>query len=602
MTTDTIKHRYMAAAAAGDAAAIEVLRREVIERALAPEPIELDTDGVVQTDTKFAALLAEFDDDVSDDDVLAKLDEDGYADAVDKAAEAIAQEPVLAAAHAVRIAQHEVDVVARQYGASLDEIANGLARDDHRRDGLDVQYDKTLQERQSDIQAWRNSAVASVLAERQKVLAERDAAKDKMANGRTDPLVLATAQDQADSLVADRLSSIEEQLQAATFLVPTPTNPVNDLAGRAAQQQHGLATLWAEDDKCAKYTGMSWLPFAEETPATQWLVPFVIPMGAVTILSGEGGIGKSRLILQLATAASLRRGLWTPDWIPAIKGGEPVMANRTSRPCITMIVNAEDTPSEAARRIVKIREGLAAAAGEKPPVKHMGIELAQGMGRVMFYQARGAVWGPTENGSTHIETTAELTAVGKDVRAQCEQMGVRVLILDPLANLYGSSENTRTHVAAYMRSWNAWAQRTGIAVVMLAHPPKSGAGFSGSTSWVGAARSAIEFKREWVVFDEESGRLISLKAWKEKNAEADESEIPKPVQLYRLSVAKTNYAYPKAYWLAESGLAFVTGSNRDLFEWAQRGKGAGATTPAGSGRNPQGDRSADEQSIDGGML
>lgn len=38
-------------------------------------------------------------------------------------------------------------------------------------------------------------------------------------------------------------------------------------------------------------------------PARKFLVPDLIPLGAVTLLSGDGGTGKSYLALQLATAA-----------------------------------------------------------------------------------------------------------------------------------------------------------------------------------------------------------------------------------------------------------------------------------------------------------
>ncbi len=612
--TDTIKRRFNAATAEGNAAAIDALRREVVGRVQALKPIELADDAATQANARFAGLLARFDDDAFDEDVLATLHEK-HADAIDQAAKAIEQEPVQAAVDAVRIAQYQVDVVARKYDPQLATVADELSPDDmnkHVRGELDERYDALLLERGNKIGKHRNAAVAAVVVERNKVIAERDALEASLAGGSDDPLVLVTARDTAVASVTDRLTAIDKQLQDAAFLVPSQGDSLGELTGGSAAQQRRLATLWAEET-CAKYTGTNWMRFADETPQTQWLVPFIIPVGAATILVGEGGVGKSRLALQLATAASLRAGLWTKDWIPAINGGDSVAVKRPPRPLVTMIVNAEDQPSDAARRIVRIREGLAQATGEETPENVMGEKLARGMARVMFYQSRGAIWGPSGSGSTHIETTAELTAVGRDVRAQCERLGVKLLILDPLANLYASSENTRSHVAAYMRSWNAWAQRTGIAVVMLCHPPKSGDGFSGSSSWVGASRAAIEFRRLEACMD--GGRLRDAnevraerrgKGKQQKDAtpgtEKAEQKL-ETVTLYRLAVVKTNHAYGKTAWLAESGLAFVTGRHKDLFDMARRGKSVGATTKAkamaaGRGSNPTpDDATGDEDDI-----
>ena len=594
----TIKHRYNAAAAAGDAAAMEALLREMVAKAREPAPIAPTSIGRI--DSKLAALLAEVEDDASDETVLSALDEK-HRETIDKAAEAIAQEPVQAAVDAVRIAQYRVDAVARKYDPQLATVADELSPDDmnkHVRGELDERYDALLLERGNKIGKHRNAAVAAVVVERNKVIAERDALEASLAGGSDDPLVLVTARDTAVASVTDRLTAIDKQLQDAAFLVPSQGDSLGELTGGSAAQQRRLATLWAEET-CAKYTGTNWMRFADETPQTQWLVPYIIPVGAATIIVGEGGVGKSRLALQLATAASLRDGLWPSDWIPAVDGGDSVGVRRTGRPAITMIVNAEDQPSDAARRIVKIRAGIAKAAGEPTPPDHMGTELAQGLARVLFYQSRGVVWGPSGSGSTHIETTAELSEVGRDVRAQCERMDVKLLVLDPLANLYGSSENTRTHVAAYMRSWNAWAQRTGIAVVMLCHPPKSGEGFSGSSSWVGASRAAIEFRRLEACM--EGGRLRDAKVVRaerrgkgkpKSESPTDKPEpMPETVTLYQLVVTKINHAYRKTHWLAESGMAFVTGRQQDLFDMARRGKSVGATTQAGPERNPSQDDS-----------
>jgi RecA-family ATPase len=45
-----------------------------------------------------------------------------------------------------------------------------------------------------------------------------------------------------------------------------------------------------------------------EIPERQWIVPDYTPAGSVTLLSGDGGQGKSLIALQLAVSRALGRG------------------------------------------------------------------------------------------------------------------------------------------------------------------------------------------------------------------------------------------------------------------------------------------------------
>ena len=46
-----------------------------------------------------------------------------------------------------------------------------------------------------------------------------------------------------------------------------------------------------------------------------------------------------------------------------------------------------------------------------------------------------------------------------------------------------------------MADWSAWAQRTGCAVLLIAHPPKSEADYSGSTDWHAASRAVWKLEQ-----------------------------------------------------------------------------------------------------------
>src|SRR5437762_7973424 len=51
----------------------------------------------------------------------------------------------------------------------------------------------------------------------------------------------------------------------------------------------------------------------EPVPERQWIVRDMIPANTVTLLSGDGAVGKSTLALQLGTARALGR-----DWIGTV--------------------------------------------------------------------------------------------------------------------------------------------------------------------------------------------------------------------------------------------------------------------------------------------
>jgi hypothetical protein len=46
----------------------------------------------------------------------------------------------------------------------------------------------------------------------------------------------------------------------------------------------------------------------EPIPERRWIVPGIIPEGNVTMLNGDGGLGKSQLALQLLAACTIGRG------------------------------------------------------------------------------------------------------------------------------------------------------------------------------------------------------------------------------------------------------------------------------------------------------
>ena len=73
-----------------------------------------------------------------------------------------------------------------------------------------------------------------------------------------------------------------------------------------------------------------------------------------------------------------------------------------------------------------------------------------------------------------------------------------MLIVDPSAAAYGSNENNRALVRAFVSDLDAWARDNNCAVLILSHPPKWAADYSGSTDWEASVRSMWTLRKEGV--------------------------------------------------------------------------------------------------------
>lgn len=223
-------------------------------------------------------------------------------------------------------------------------------------------------------------------------------------------------------------------------------------------------------------------------PEMQWLVPYWLPAGRLTLFTGMGGVGKSRLSLQLA--ATLASG--TREWL-----GPSGPKATTDHPLPVLYVSWEDDAPEIARRLRRM--------DADPDM--MGRRLA-----FMDVAEAGPTWvsGP-DGGNTAIADW--MVGAAGDTSAQ-------LVVIDPLAAAFAGNENDRAEVRAFVTAWDKWARDTGCAVLVISHPPKYGdASYSGSTDWWNAARAV------W-----------RMRPPTEKEAEADPDALPV------LEVLKSNYA------------------------------------------------------------
>ena len=211
-----------------------------------------------------------------------------------------------------------------------------------------------------------------------------------------------------------------------------------------------------------------------------WLIPGWLPAARLGVLVGEGALGKSRLALQLARAVAAG----VEGWLP----GGPTLA-AAGKPAPAVLATWED-------EIPEISDRLGAPEGT--------LDLHDRL-HALSYIGCGPVWAPgaSRSGPRH---RADWTDVGNWIRAFCESIGARLLIIDPLAAAYAGDENSRSEVREFLSAFDAWAYAARVTVLLIGHPPKSDSPYSGTTDWHAAARAMWTLSMERVSGGRGAGR------------------------------------------------------------------------------------------------
>lgn len=198
------------------------------------------------------------------------------------------------------------------------------------------------------------------------------------------------------------------------------------------------------------------------------LDPF-LPVGAVTLLSGHGGIGKSQLGLTLAAHCACGR-----DW-----AGLRMNGGRAA------VVSFEDDEAVITRRLQKI-------------IEHFGLPGAEVGANLRIIDATDS--GPLLQG-------AGLGGITPNT-GQLEELDAKVgtsalIVVDNASEAFAGDENVRWQVQGFMGLLRRFARKKNAAVLLLAHVDKASlyarrapTHFSGSTAWHNASRSRLALFRE----------------------------------------------------------------------------------------------------------
>ena len=322
----------------------------------------------------------------------------------------------------------------------------------------------------------------------------------------------------------------------------------------------------------------------KDPPPREWIIPDMLPAGRLAALYGSGGAGKSMLAMQLAAAV--------------MHGGAPLRTRERDDALANEHAALRPLPEAARGKVLWLtwEDEVHEVVRRWRMAHHAGAVTAQfpDPGRLTLVDMRaigGALWGG-ERGA-HVSTAATWTAAGE--RFLRTLVGHRLAVVDPLAAAFASSEIDRALVRAFTAALDGEAERTGCAVLLVAHPSRAGEGRgghgdSGSTDWRASVRARLALETS----DETAHVLPKGEAGKQPKAPA-----------YRLVTDKQSYAPDGGHlWLVRHYAKGCTddgarNAKLDQLAWFAARAGDAATAFETAAARRTGRMARDVESIEG---
>jgi len=225
-------------------------------------------------------------------------------------------------------------------------------------------------------------------------------------------------------------------------LLPDQQNPTVSTSGTPDSSSYLITTL-ASDIK---------------PEPIRWLVEGSIPLGAMAVLGGQPGLGKSQIAIRLAAAVTTGQGL--PNNEECAETGS-----------VIVLANEDD-----AARTIRPRLDAAGADVTK-------VHIVQGVARE----------GQADPDFFQLDTDI------RELRIKAQQIGdIRLIIIDPPSSYLGTKVDSYkdSDVRRVLTPLGTLAQETGALVLLVVHLNKRTDGgaqqrIGGSTAWVAAPRVAF---------------------------------------------------------------------------------------------------------------
>lgn len=203
--------------------------------------------------------------------------------------------------------------------------------------------------------------------------------------------------------------------------------------------------------------------FPNNGPDRDWLIEDWIPKGEIISVYGAGGLGKSLLMLQMCAA---------------IAGGKKFLDMEIRQNVPVLYVSCEDSIEELYRR-------WAIIAKHKD---YSGIEN----------KSNCLIWSRVDKDNLLARIDMGKTVTGPFYEVLSNELkrikGDKVLILDTISDLFAGDENSRSSVRYFIKTVIGGLRKEHhLTAILIGHPNKYSAEYSGSSSWEQSVRARLSF-------------------------------------------------------------------------------------------------------------
>lgn len=237
-----------------------------------------------------------------------------------------------------------------------------------------------------------------------------------------------------------------------------------------AHVAHNLPNPFAVAAQSDTLTLPEILRLVETTPARLFTTTFLTPVGEVTLLSANGGVGKTMFAL---------------IWSVCIAFGIAGLPMQINGAVPVFFVTAEDTALECGRRLKAIFEAL--------HLNMAGTWANEGLSRFHLWDVDGApLWVESRESPAGTATPALV-----ELERRIAATGAKQVFIDNASSVFHANHNDLTAVNAFIGALRRIAARTDCNIVLLAHVSAENATkgtaktYYGSAAWHNSVRSRM---------------------------------------------------------------------------------------------------------------